>query len=83
VYGLTTGPGEPMISQLEHPALQRSPGGLPGAGGEFASHEDSGSVRLDQLESVEGFSVEWQLLESAPGGIDGSGSPRAAGGQTA
>ena len=72
-----------MISQLEHPALQGSLGGLPGAGADFPSDQGSGSVRLDRLESVEGFCVEWQLLESPQAGIDGTGSSRAAGGQTA
>lgn len=72
-----------MISQLEYPALERAPASPPGGGGSHRSHPGQWQPRLDQVTSVEGFCVEWQLLESPPGRVEAGGAPRAVGGRTA
>ena len=72
-----------MISQLEPPALERGLGSLPGGGGSGRSRPPRGRPGLDQLTSVEGFCVEWQLLESPPGRLETGVTPRAVGGRTA
>ncbi len=71
-----------MISQLRRVTLERRAGGPAGGGRPIPPRVGSGSVRLDQLESVEGFCVEWQLLESSPA-REPRGAPRARESRTA
>ncbi len=76
-----------MISQLEHPAVERGLGGPPGAGGGISPRVTHRPARLDHLRGgVEGFCVEWQLLESPPGAVEPAtrtSPPRAVGGTRA
>ncbi len=72
-----------MIIQRERPAVDRGLGSLGDVGGGLPS-QASDPVRLDQLRaSVEGFCVDWQLLESPPPGVEGPSSAHAVGGWTA
>ena len=74
-----------MISQLEHPPIERGLGGPSGVGGGHVAHiRRAHRIRLERepLSSVEGYCVEWQM-DTPPPRREGAGHPRAAGGRTA
>jgi len=72
-----------MISQAEHPTVDPALDSW-SVGGGFPLRVGRRWTDVEMPASVEGFCVEWQLLESPPSrGEGGAPATRAAGGQTA